>query len=377
MELIKPNINIDFTGKFKIFAVISAIVVFASFLLLVIVGPNYGVDFKGGTELQVKIEGADIAAVRSALSGYSGVEILQFENRANEFVIKLPTISSSDSGEVEKYIAEVQTAYPGVTLLKKHFNVEVGDRIELWFDKEVDQVQMQDLVKKYNIPAKGNIEYNIVGDRHIYKIMLVGFTSKVIDTIESSLSKKVELQRVELVGPKVGQKLRTDTLMAIFYTLLAMLVYIALRFNFQSAPGAIVALFHDTMICIGVLVATRMTFDLTIVAALLTMVGYSINDTVVIYDRIRENMNNIKKGRTLLEKINTSINETLSRTIITSGMTFIVVLSLAVLGGDIIFGFAFTMCVGIVVGTYSSIFIASPITNYIENYMKKDAAPTA
>jgi len=372
MELIKQTLTIDFAGKFKLCAIISVVAVLAGAILLLVVGPNYGVDFKGGTEIQIKIAGIDIAGVRSALSEFNGVEILQFEGHDDEFVIKLPTISLADAAEVEKAIAEAQKALTEATLIKKHFNVEVGDRIELWFDKPVDQEKLTGTIQRFNVPLTGQTEYAQVGDRHIYKMFLQSFTSTVIAAIEKKSGTKADIQRVELVGPKVGKKLRTDTALAIFYTLIALLIYVALRFNFQSAPGAIIALFHDTMIVLGVLVAFRVTFDLTIVAALLTMIGYSLNDTVVIYDRIRENMANPKKGSTLLEKINISVNETLSRTIITSVTTFIVVFTLLLLGGDIIWGFAFTMCIGIVIGTYSSVFIASPITAIIDRYMKKE-----
>ncbi len=374
MQLIKHDLNINFIGKFKLAAIISTVAVLAGIILLFVVGPNYGVDFKGGTEIQIKVDNIDIAGVRGALSEFDGVEIMQFEGRDNEFTIKLPSIALADAKEVDRYIDAAGKAFPETTLIKKHFNVEVGDRIELWFDKPIEKDKLADMVKQYNIPVTGQLDYNQVGDRHIYKILLKSFTSTVIAAVEQKSGTQAEIQRVELVGPKVGKKLRTDTGLAVVYTLFALLFYIALRFNFQSAPGAIIALFHDTMIVIGVLVLFRVTFDLTIVAALLTMIGYSLNDTVVVYDRIRENQNNPKKGATLLEKINTSINETLSRTIITSTMTFIVVFTLLMLGGDIIWGFAFTMCVGIVVGTYSSIFIASPITAVIDKYMKKEQA---
>lgn len=374
MELIKNTLNIDFVGKIKLFAVISSIAVLAGIVLLIVIGPNYGVDFKGGTEIQIKIDGIDIGGVRSALSEFNGVEIMQFEGHDNEFTIKLPSIALADAATVENYITEVQKAFPDTPLIKKHFNVEVGDRIELWFDKPIDQDRLTEMAKRHAVPVTGQTEYNQVGDRHIYKVFLKSFTSTVIAAIEKKSGTQADVQRVELVGPKVGKKLRTDTFMAIFYTLIALLIYVALRFNFQSAPGAIIALFHDTMITLGLLVLFRVTFDLTIVAALLTMIGYSLNDTVVIYDRIRENLKNPHKGSTLTEKINISLNEVLSRTVITSGMTLLVVLALLFLGGDIIWGFAFTMCIGIVVGTYSSIYIASPVTIFIEKHMKKEQA---
>lgn len=372
MELIKHNLNINFVGKFKLFFSISIACIIVSIIGFFILGLNYGVDFKGGTEMQLKIDGTNIAGVRSALSSYGSVEIQEFEGKGNEFVINLPTISIAKKEEVDAYIEDVKNNFSSsANLIKKHFDVEVGDRIELWFDKPIEKEKLAGFVQKHNLPITGEIDYNQIGERHIYKIMLVSFTKKVVDTIDQKIGSKAEIQRVELVGPKVGKKLRTDTFLAIFYSLIALLLYIALRFNYQSAPGAIFATFHDVMILLGVFVFSRLTFDLTIVAAFLTVVGYSLKDTVVVYDRIRENHNNPKKGKTLMEKINTSVNETLSRTIITSVLTFLVVSTLLVLGGDIIWGFAFTMCLGIVVGTYSSIYIAAPITDYIEEYMKR------
>ena len=177
---------------------------------------------------------------------------------------------------------------------------------------------------------------------------------------------------MELVGPKVGEKLRFSALQSALYSLIAILIYIAFRFNLQFAPGAVISLFHDVMITVGIWALFRIPFDLTIVAALLTIIGYSINDTIVIYDRIRENWNNAKKGATLMEKLNTSINETLSRTILTSSVTLVAVLALLFFGGETIRGFALAMCLGIVIGTYSSIFIASPITLIFEKYLNRE-----
>ena len=175
-----------------------------------------------------------------------------------------------------------------------------------------------------------------------------------------------EIRKIEFVGPKVGKDLRNKAVLAIIFAWLGMLVYIAWRFEFRNALGAIIALIHDTIIVIGALSLLNKEFTLTIVAALLTIIGYSINDTIVVFDRIRENRKKDVKSK-LSDVINVSINETLSRTILTSFTVFLVLIALFFLGGPVIHDFSFALLVGIVVGTYSSIFIASPIVLFFEN----------
>jgi len=175
-----------------------------------------------------------------------------------------------------------------------------------------------------------------------------------------------DIRRIEFVGPKVGKDLTNKAILAIVFAWIGMLIYIAWRFEFRYALGAIIALIHDTIIVIGALSLLNKEFTLTIVAALLTVIGYSVNDTIVVFDRIRENRKKDLKRR-LGEIINSSVNETLSRTILTSFTVFLVLIALFFLGGPVIHDFAFALLVGIVVGTYSSIFIASPIVLLFEN----------
>ncbi len=371
MRLFKKTPNIPFYRWFKVFAILSATLVFLSWILFLVLGLNYGVDFAGGTEMQFKVKGATIGQVRTALKPYGKIEIQQFEGRADEFLVRLPNISVVKDSQIDSYINDVMKANAGVKLLNKHFDSQVGDRIELWFDKPVNQSTLTDLAKKAHLPLSGKIEYKQMGDRHIYRVMLLGITDKLLSTLRTSLKAEPELLRVELVGPKVGKQLRVDAFMAILYALIAILIYIALRFNYQFAPGAVVALIHDVSITLGIFAFARITFDLTIVAALLTIVGYSLNDTIVIYDRIRENMNNPKKGKNLTEKINTSLNETISRTLLTSVTTILVLIALLIWGGGIIRGFALAMTIGVVVGTYSSLFVATPLTIVFEKYFEK------
>ena len=171
---------------------------------------------------------------------------------------------------------------------------------------------------------------------------------------------KVDIRRVEMVGPQVGKDLRSKGLQAILYAMIGILIYISWRFEFRFAIGAIVALVHDVLITLGMFSVFGKEIDLPIIAAFLAIIGYSLNDTIIVYDRIRENMAKHNK-ESFSFIVNRSINETLSRTLLTSGTTLLVVLALFALGGGVIHNFAFAMLVGVIVGTYSSIFVASPI----------------
>jgi len=289
MQLIKPDINIDFIGKRKFALIISLVLILAGFSSLIRHGgPHYGIDFAGGTLVQVQFDRqTDAAEINNALGGLDlGVPVVQrFGDDTNEFLIR-----------VERTTGELQ----GISVL-------------------------------------------------------------ITETLEQSFGVgQVEVRRVEMVGPQVGKDLRNKGMWAIFYAMLGILAYISWRFEFRFAVGAIIALLHDVLITLGMFSLFAKEIDLPIIAAFLAIIGYSLNDTIIVYDRIRENLGkHNKESFTFI--LNRSINETLSRTIITSGTTLLVVLSLFVLGGGVIHNFAFAMLVGVLVGTYSSIFVASPL----------------
>jgi preprotein translocase subunit SecF len=211
------------------------------------------------------------------------------------------------------------------------------------------------------------------GEENEYMIRLAGIVTdleSLSDKIQSSLEQgfgkgSFEIRRVEMVGPRVGKDLRDKATLAIIFSLIGMLIYIWWRFELRFGVGAIIALAHDVTITVGALSLTNKPIDLTIIAALLTIVGYSVNDTIIVCDRIRENMK--KMAREKLEKlINVSINETLSRTILTSGTVFLVLIALFFLGGGVIHDFAFALIIGVIVGTYSSVYIATPLVIFWE-----------
>jgi preprotein translocase subunit SecF len=290
MELIKPDININFIGYVKGALIFSLVMIGISLISLIIKGgPRYGIDFEGGTLVQVKFfNEVDISEVRVALDNLTieGLSVQEFgEKEANEYLITM----KKTTGELEGLSENVKIA------LKNRFGRE-----------------------------------------------------------------SLEVRRVEMVGPKVGKDLRKKGMLAVAFSILGMLIYIWWRFELRFGVGAILCLIHDVAITLGALSLTNKPVDLPIIAALLTVVGYSVNDTIIISDRIRENLKKMSRGR-LKDIVNKSINQTLSRTCITAGTTLMVVIALFFLGGEVIHDFAFTLLVGIFIGTYSSIFIASPL----------------
>ncbi len=297
MEIIRPDINLDFVGKSKI-AIIASLIVLAIGIVSLVVkgGPSYGIDFAGGTLVQIKFsETTSAAQLRTNLGGLDlrGLTIQQIgDDAANEFLIRV-----QESGEnLETLAGQIEAA----------------------------------LGKAYG-------------------------------------TGKAEIRRTEMVGPQVGKDLRNKGVQAIFFAIVGMLAYITFRFEFRFGVGAIVATVHDVLITLGLMSLLNLEIDLTVIAGFLALVGYSVNDTVIVCDRIRENMGKLH-NKPLAEVINRSINETLSRTIMTSGLTLLSVVALYTVGGSVIHNFSFVLMVGIIVGTYSSIFIASPILIIWENF---------
>ncbi len=305
MEIIKPGINLDFVGKRKIALIISLVLLLiGGASLLAKGGPEYGIDFSGGTLVQIKFNNATTAAdLRSNLGGLDlrGLTIQQVGDAGNEFLVR------------------VQESSENLTTLA------------------------------------GRIQSTLEGKYGVGKL---------------------EIRRTEMVGPQVGKDLRNKGVQAIFFAIVGMLIYITFRFEFRFGAGTVIALFHDVLITLGLMSLLNLEVDLTVVAGFLALVGYSVNDTVIVCDRIRENMGKLH-NQTLAEIINRSINETLSRTIMTSGLTLLSVLALYLVGGSVIHNFAFVLLAGIIVGTYSSIFIASPVILFWENYRQRKAGRTA
>ena len=281
--------NINFSAKFKYANILSLALFSISIIFITFKGLNYGIDFKGGTLIELRSNNTEASSIRDVLK-----------------------------------------------------NMNLGD---------VN-------VKKFG--QKGD---------YLIKVEQTGDNNKLIPEIKKSLSdnltSEVNFRRVENVGPKVSAELLQSGVIAISLSLAAMLFYIWVRFEWQFSIGSIIALFHDVIITLGIFSILSLEINLSIIAAVLTIVGYSMNDTVVIYDRIRENLGKFHK-LDISDIANLSINETLARTIITSVTTLLALFSIFILGGEILRGFSFAMILGVLIGTYSSIFVASPILKYFK-----------
>ncbi len=286
------NRNINFSKKFKFANILSLFIFMTSIIFILLKGLNYGIDFKGGTLIELRAD----------------------NNNIN--------------------ISEIRTSLNSMNL---------GD------------VNVKEFGKKGDYLIK--VEAKTVNDNNLIP--------KIKKVLINNLNSEINFRRVENVGPKVSSELLQSGIIAISLSLAAMLFYIWIRFEWQFSIGSIVALFHDVLITIGIFSILSLEINLSIIAAVLTIVGYSMNDTVVIYDRIRENLN--KHNQLNISDIsNLSINETLSRTVITSVTTLLALLSIYVLGGEILRGFSFAMILGVLIGTYSSIFVAAPVLKFFK-----------
>ena len=282
--------NINFVSQFNKANIISIILFFLSIILIYLKGLNYGIDFNGGTLIELRTEKSiSASSIRESLNS-----------------MDLGDINVKNFGKKGNYLIKVE---------------------------------------------QKNTNNNLIPE--------------IKKTLSNNLNSAVDFRRVENVGPKVSSELLESSVIAISLALIAMLFYIWIRFEWQFSLGSIIALFHDVIITLGIFSLLSLEINLSIIAAVLTIVGYSMNDTVVIYDRIRENL--LKYNKISISDItNLSINETLARTIITSVTTLLALFSIYILGGEILRGFSLAMILGVIIGTYSSIFVASPILKYLK-----------
>ena len=292
------NSKIKFLSLRKPAFILSLTLIIFSVLIYSFKGLNFGIDFRGGTLIEVETsESENLSNLRSILN-----------------------------------------------------NLELGD------------IQVQEFGSAKNILIR--VEQQAGGDQIQQNVVNIVKTA-----LNTSLSSDVNFRRTEVVGPKVSSELIKAGIIAIVVAVFAMLVYIWFRFEWQFSLGAVIALIHDVLLTLGIFSLLQLEFNLSIIAAILTIVGYSMNDTVVVYDRVRENLRKYRK-KEIIDLLNISINETLSRTIMTSVTTLLALLSLYIFGGSVIKGFTFAMIWGVLVGTYSSIFIAAPLLNYLK--VKRD-----
>jgi preprotein translocase subunit SecF len=368
MELVKPGTYIDFM-KYRGFVItVLGLMATASLVSLFYPGPKYGIDFAGGTEVQLAFEGETTPAeVRKALvdAGYSRPDVISVEGKANEYIIRVSEVSSLPEEQIEKIRASVE-AMLGEGVLQEMKVSPGGDKITLRVTGEVHEQQLQEAL------AAGGANVRSInalsGSRNPrYEAHLVGVADELEDQLRDRFGDRAPDQalRVEWVGPKAGKQLRDAAIQSLLYAIAFIMLYVAFRFDLRFAPGGVIAMLHDALITLGIYVLVQKEVNLTTVAALLTIMGYSINDTIVVFDRIRENMVRVR-DKSLRELINVSTSQMLSRTIITSFTTLLSVSAFFFLGTGVIRDIAFALGVGIVIGTLSSIFIAAPITELMD-----------
>jgi preprotein translocase subunit SecF len=370
--------NFDFMGNKWPLIGLTLLLTAAGIVSLVIEGgPRYGIDFKGGTLLYVKFaekpsEESIRAALGKKISGEISVISVQGTNELMiETEIKDERELQSTRQAIEDTLASVFSAQPDKLDFTGAAAARVYERLNLPLQKAGVFISDEDLRKlvveilSFRDKQKGGIlssfdELSAVP----------GMTPQILTVIkQEGYIGKYLVRNTEVVGPKVGNELRTQALLATLYAMAGMLIYVGLRFEFVYGFAAVIAVLHDTIMTIGLFSLFHKEISLTVIAALLTLVGYSMNDTIVVFDRIRENLQRGRKGD-MTEIVNRSINETLSRTIMTSGLTFLTAVALWLFGGQVLNGFAFALVVGILVGTYSSIFVASPILVFWQDFMK-------
>jgi preprotein translocase subunit SecF len=378
MNLIPPGSSFDFVGKRNIAGVVSAVMVVISLGLFFIVGPNWGIDFTGGTEVQLQFEDEiEIGQMRDALKqlGLSNDAVQQIGDVSeNEYVIRIQDPEFGASEMKEAVTAALVTSFGSDWIAETSYTAEVGARYTVRYAG--DPVGLREIQTAVD-GVEGATVHDALDENTVY-IRLPGLASKIGEKLRTTLTgHSFKVLKVDSVGPKVGGELRQQGFIAIATTLALILVYVGFRFDLAFAPGAVAALFHDVVIVCGIFTITRHEFNLPMIGALLTIIGYSLNDTIVIYDRIRENMQRYRRKDTA-NLINTSINETLARTLATSLTTAAAMTAFLTLGGPVIQTFALAILLGVFFGTYSTIYVASPTILIMEDvrpYLAKLITP--
>jgi preprotein translocase subunit SecF len=365
------NVNIDFLGKKWYFLAFSLIFSVAGlFSMLFWHHIPWGVDFRGGTLVYVKFSHPpDVNAIRADLdrAGLKDPKIQPYDQPSlNEVLIDLDVRETSekalDQGKTKIIQALEKNAPAGKTDLNNASFLAIKNYL---MDKDPMHLGT-DADQKYTAQAQAivNLRDKVLGGVLNSLDQLKG-ASGVDPAVAAAIPENFYLsdfgvRNVEIVGPQVGGQLRTQAGLATLYSLLGMLVYLGFRFEWIYGVAAVVTVFHDTLITVGAFSLTNTDISLTVIAAILTLIGYSNNDTIVVFDRIRENIKLMRREK-LSDIVNRSINQTLSRTILTAGLTFLTVLALFLFGGEVLRGFSLALVIGILIGTYSSIAIAAPI----------------
>ena len=398
-ELIQPGSNFEFMGRARLWFTLSTIICAACIGMLFVNAAwrgeymNWSTDFKGGTEIVFgfhdKATGlpatVDSAVIRKALGagGFEGFDVSEYHWEvdtpdgktlpATGLLVRTPHFGATSVEKQDQVADAFVKEFAAIKPLKLSWS---GDTIHVRSLKPVSWPAVRDFLAKQGLTLKawdkedeqsagiaeeGTGEYGA-------QLAVVGIDGEYKDALQRGVDKNivVDLINVYGVGSKAGSKLRDDGITSMFFAMVLIMLYLAFRFDIRFAPGAVVALLHDAIVVVGAFALTWQEFSLTTVAAILTVIGYSVNDTVIIFDRIRENTHKLKDKK-FIRIMNISINETLSRSLLTSLTVFVTTLMMNIFGTGLVRNFAFAMNVGVVTGTYSSIFIASPVALWIHN----------
>ena len=385
MEFFKSRKVYDFMRMRKYWIFLSIALTIASLISLYYPGPNYGTDFRGGTEIEVAfdkpVDGGKIRHAVTATGQFSEPDVVQVQtpNNVSQFLIRVQEISTVDDATkdaLRKALClgvegEDETVCPNNARATEVKFSAGGDKLSVRYDVEPDLEKVKQQVStvenvKLRVSDKNPQIVNKRDNR--VEIQLQSKGDQLMDVLRQQLGDDTVPDhplRVEWVGPKAGKQLRDSARNAVALSIVFIMIYLAFRFDLRFAPGVVISCLHDALVVLGAFVLTHREVTLSTIAVVLTIVGYSMNDTVVVYDRIRENLGK-HRGKSFGEIINMSVSETLSRTLLTSLSTLLSVLAFFIWGTGVIKDFAFGMVVGIIAGTYSSIYVAAPLTEWID-----------
>ena len=369
MEFIKPGRVFDFM-KYRTLAVsVSTILVLFSIASPFLFGLNLGIDFAGGTEVQLQFQGdVETVELRGLIVelGYQSPDVIEVQGHPNQYLVRVREVSALPAGITEESIATSlnEALEPAVVSTRVSPG---GDKVSIRLDAPGDLAAIRTGLVNAGVDVRGDVRPFGPESDYRYEADLIGVADSLVAELTTRLGERGPATplRIEWVGPRAGEQLRNGAIKALLYAMGLIMLYVAFRFDLRFAPGGVIALIHDAIITVGVFVVIGKEFNLTTIASLLTIIGYSINDTIVIYDRIRENMARYR-DKNLAELINISTSEMLSRTIITSGVTLLAIVPFFIWGTQTISDIALALFIGFVAGVYSTIYIASPVTEWMD-----------
>lgn len=375
-NIIKPGTNIDFMAYRKPFMAVSLSLVILSLVSLFTPGPNLGIDFAGGTEVQLdfpaEVEAGELRAAIEAL-GYAQPDVVAVEGSTTRYLIRVREVSAIPEARAAEIQSAAEEALGGTV---RDFDLSPGgDKITIELSADREPSDLESVLRGAGADVRSVNRFGSPEDLR-YEAHLVGIGDEIVRGLQDALGDRGPNAplSIEWVGPKAGNQLRDAAIQALIYAVVFIMVYVVLRFDLRFAPGGVLALTHDVLITLGIYVLVQRELNLTTIAALLTILGYSINDTIVVYDRIRENLGRLKDA-SLREVINVSTSQMLGRTLVTSTTTLLSVLAFFIWGTPVIQDIAFALFVGILIGTISSIYVAAPTTEWMDRrFFNKQAA---